>query len=553
MKLNLSRKKIVVSYLIIIALVFLSAFLSIDNNYIYLEEDFESLNDGWVINGKRQSLPFKSDDEFMATNIIPEIEDNEYLILRFRYEYATIMIGDDVAFSSEDSFYINHRVNSGNKEIVVPLKESYIGKTITVTGKLQKSIYKTSFASATISSGGDYAFLLIRKNIVVLILNIIFLTTGLIEITLSTYFIVKKIKARRKISIEAMLYAGLFSIFTAIWCVCYTRIPAVLLGNMVLPSIIGYIAFLVMPISFLEFVRALSYKKSKFIDMSTKFSTIAVMIAFALCIFGIMEWAQTTLLCHIMDFLAITSAVVVALNLKSDEDSKGEKGVIVMGNVVFVIICCISIANYIKDRESNFIQLFIIALMTYILSMIAYILRRIGLSAEEANNYEIAKVYAYKDDLTGLGNRREYWNEIDKYRTGPIPSDFSVIYMDVNRLKLVNDSLGHDAGDELLLGAAKCINAVFKNAIKCRMGGDEFALIVIMPEFELNKKLHEFRTQVRNWRGETVHELSIAIGVACIREDTNLALDELCRIADDRMYVDKKQFYENNGMDRRNG
>ncbi|MBR5705734.1 MAG: diguanylate cyclase, partial [Deltaproteobacteria bacterium] len=61
---------------------------------------------------------------------------------------------------------------------------------------------------------------------------------------------------------------------------------------------------------------------------------------------------------------------------------------------------------------------------------------------------------------------------------GAPPEDLAVFSIDVNGLKTVNDSLGHDAGDELIRGAADCISAAFGQTGKCyRTGGDEFVVL----------------------------------------------------------------------------
>ena len=85
---------------------------------------------------------------------------------------------------------------------------------------------------------------------------------------------------------------------------------------------------------------------------------------------------------------------------------------------------------------------------------------------------------AYHDQLTGMYNRRFYeemLREIDKGQNLPL----SIIMCDVNGLKLVNDSFGHDAGDVLLVKAAKVIKSACRpEDIISRTGGDEFAILL---------------------------------------------------------------------------
>ena len=79
--------------------------------------------------------------------------------------------------------------------------------------------------------------------------------------------------------------------------------------------------------------------------------------------------------------------------------------------------------------------------------------------------------------------------------------------MDVNGLKTVNDNLGHAAGDELLVGAAKCIQQCFGNSGKVfRIGGDEFIAMIHTGSFELSDILCDFEEAQSKWHGETVQK-----------------------------------------------
>lgn len=85
---------------------------------------------------------------------------------------------------------------------------------------------------------------------------------------------------------------------------------------------------------------------------------------------------------------------------------------------------------------------------------------------------------AYRDSLTGLYNKNKY--EVDKAIAQLHHERFGIIMMDVNGLKLYNDTYGHDAGDELLQRAANIIMQTFKtyNCDCYRVGGDEFVILV---------------------------------------------------------------------------
>jgi diguanylate cyclase (GGDEF)-like protein/PAS domain S-box-containing protein len=150
------------------------------------------------------------------------------------------------------------------------------------------------------------------------------------------------------------------------------------------------------------------------------------------------------------------------------------------------------------------------------------------------------------DILTGLYNRQFFESEIErlqKSRRFPI----SILVMDMNGLKEINDSLGHAAGDEQLQVAAAVIQKAFRpEDVIARIGGDEF--VVILPETnpEAAQKAMDRAKQVVetfNKNSQRKHPVSFAIGFATTESSSNLR--EVFRIADRQMYLDKELYYSN--------
>ena len=84
---------------------------------------------------------------------------------------------------------------------------------------------------------------------------------------------------------------------------------------------------------------------------------------------------------------------------------------------------------------------------------------------------------AYIDTMTGLGNRTAFLEE--NKSNAIFPGMISYIMMDANNLKTINDTLGHNKGDELIITIAKCMRkAVGHNGQCYRIGGDEFEIFL---------------------------------------------------------------------------
>jgi len=147
-----------------------------------------------------------------------------------------------------------------------------------------------------------------------------------------------------------------------------------------------------------------------------------------------------------------------------------------------------------------------------------------------------------KDVLTGVFNRFSATKELEKITE---TKKFATIWsFDVNGLKIVNDTKGHLAGDELLIAAANCINDVFGRYGKIyRVGGDEFFAIVY-DDVDEEKLRQEFRYKSSKWKGEMSDDLSVSVGVSTIDyEKDNDAQDAVYR-ADLQMYEEKNKYHE---------
>ena len=149
---------------------------------------------------------------------------------------------------------------------------------------------------------------------------------------------------------------------------------------------------------------------------------------------------------------------------------------------------------------------------------------------------------SYKDALTQLGNRfamEKYVRQIDPEQSG------GVVYCDVTGLKGVNDTLGHKAGDDLILRAGACLEQVFGDYGVFRIGGDE--LLVLCAQIDQDTLAERIR-QLECLTAEK--DVNIAVGVIWQdRADTHL--DELLQEAEKRMYEDKAEYYKKTGIERR--
>lgn len=165
---------------------------------------------------------------------------------------------------------------------------------------------------------------------------------------------------------------------------------------------------------------------------------------------------------------------------------------------------------------------------------------------------EIRRKISLMDEMTGLYNRRAYEDDCKIIEEKGTIWDTTIIMMDVNGLKAANDKIGHNAGDELIIAAAKSMQTTFVEFGKVyRTGGDEFVAILNISKSQLNDALKTFEHIVNSWKGLFIDELAISKGIVICRDHSELQFKELMELADKLMYQDKDAYYARTGKDRR--
>jgi diguanylate cyclase (GGDEF)-like protein len=153
-----------------------------------------------------------------------------------------------------------------------------------------------------------------------------------------------------------------------------------------------------------------------------------------------------------------------------------------------------------------------------------------------------------RDDLTHLYNRRGFFllaeRELYLARQSQVP--FSVIFLDLDGLKRVNDTLGHESGSDFLKETAELISKSFRDSdVIARIGGDEFVVAFVAGETEAAQRLSHLQqaAMICNQQGDRRYPLGFSIGAATLQsrndESNPETLEALMKRADEAMYAVK--------------
>ena len=165
---------------------------------------------------------------------------------------------------------------------------------------------------------------------------------------------------------------------------------------------------------------------------------------------------------------------------------------------------------------------------------------------EQKKNLEILRGLSLKDELTGLLNRRGFMTLAEYELKLCIRNKMNtvMVYADLDRMKWINDNLGHEEGDRALINTADILKRIFRDSdIVARLGGDEFAVLltggtakgteIAIGRLRLNLSAHNARPYSR-------YILSLSIGTARYDHEHACSLQDLLNQADVSMYLEKK-------------
>ena len=192
------------------------------------------------------------------------------------------------------------------------------------------------------------------------------------------------------------------------------------------------------------------------------------------------------------------------------------------------------------QREAIRIGALMLGLIVFVLGATLFLAREIERRAAAEERLE---ELATTDSLTGLKNRRKFDAEIDTEwrRAARQKTPLALLMIDADHFKAYNDTYGHQAGDQVLVGIAICISDTVRRAGDCaaRFGGEEFA--VLLPGYSADAALkvaETIRLKVAQWsEGPTVN--TVSVGVASLTPTAGMDWSLLVEAADKALYAAK--------------
>lgn len=530
-------QKAAVCIFVLVAALFLIFFLYIDRtegvsihqarstDSIQVVEDFsvEDLQD--------PSAPIGIRKEYRWTLEDPG-EDGATLCFYLVHQYGEVYLDGELIYSLMPQSANTIGKSIGSNWIIVPLYSSDTGKELRV---IVTPVYESVRNRAVTFEIGSFQRLFesrLLTDLPILILSIFCCLLGLFIMVVQLVLLARK-KAR---SLD-MLYLGSFTLLLGLWKVTDTRFSpfmfpehTMLMGYLTIGAL--FLAGIPLAIYFAGCFTGSRMRPMLIVSIGVSIVSLGALI---MQLFGIADFRETLPLAHIsiivLTVMILISALVQIRSRKAGTSRRlfGFAAILSCGALADLLLF------YVTGSSSSLVFT-LLAFMVYTLSLFI-------VSVMDTNKR------AYTDAQTGLFNKRRWDNLINS----PSLSHESVgiIMCDLNRLKFVNDTMGHDMGDKMILAFSNILrNTIPATNTICRWGGDEFSILITGATAGLMEQyLSDMRVAVDayNASGEKP-EIHYAAGYALSEEFPELPLKNLFKQADARMYTDKKRWYSENSI-----
>ena len=385
---------------------------------------------------------------------------------------------------------------------------------------------------------GDCILALVSSILPVLVLNFTIIIMGVICMLLFV------MAARRKEQQErtGFLCIGLFSLTIAVWSLRQCGFLQFLLPDgEILYFVDIHLLFLVMPPLDL-FVYAISATKWKkgFLWISAMY-LFEIVLGTAMQMAGIADIFEMLVCLHVLIafngvymFWAIHREVAVH---KGGMVSRLRTPLYTL--MVFGVLELVTYYVPVLGEISIFLPL---GAMVFILMLIWQQVEEHYQSMLEEQKYLYYKKLANTDLLTGASSRNAYEHMLKRLASAEenLRAYGSVLF-DVNNLKIINDSCGHEKGDEAIKLCHESILEIFGDQGKCyRIGGDEFVLLVF-DEMDIGRSVAAFDELVARKRKGRDFPFSVALGYAVFDAAQDRDIQDTIKRSDAMMYLDKKR------------
>ena len=334
---------------------------------------------------------------------------------------------------------------------------------------------------------------------------------------------------------------GVFALFFAVFICVSSPYAPYMLSNALARHFVLYEMILLMPIPFAMMFFGITdekYRNREIVAVILHFLNAGVQTVLAL--FGVADFRSLLPVALLVTAYSMITVLLGVYRSKNTTDSVpwiNDAAVLVaLGALVDLFLCIIGHPSF------GSCLFFSIGVLLFLIAQFSYFLY--AYSGQFRTNVEtmLLQEMAYKDMLTGIGNRNAYELYLTDITSRPPGDRMYGLIADINDLKRTNDTYGHEMGDNIIVEVGDILFKIFgKNGSCFRVGGDEFvAFIRGMSDGQMEQHIAEFKEELNKYNEDHVPAIRVALGYAETEPDDYRNMKAFLRRIDKMMYEDKR-------------
>lgn len=384
-----------------------------------------------------------------------------------------------------------------------------------------------------IGTANDISLFLLRKNMYAILFACA--TLLLVLVAFVSAFLLHKVLPDE--TFKSMIWLGIYILTANIWVLTDSSLLLLVTGNTSIVNLVSFLAFFFMPFSMLEFTSRMMPGKNRLFWMLEDLNLLLLFFYLLNRLFMLVPNVILLLAIHLL--IIVTMVLSLWHGFQEIRREKNPKLLrILFGYTGLFLFTSISLFLFYRSNNLQYSQVYIIGMSCYIF----FLADSIGFSVyhliREHANMDVYARLAYLDLMTNLANRTAFIHDQENDRN--FDGSLGYIMIDANGLKQVNDTFGHEKGDEFITQIAECIRTVFERHGTCyRIGGDEFVVRIKKTTRQtIEALLDDLSKEFEKRNVSRQIKLSAAVGYA-FSEAPVSDLEQLLRQADDAMYNNK--------------
>ena len=409
------------------------------------------------------------------------------------------------------------------------------GQTLTVRffGASPEDVRASAFWLG--SRSGMYR-MLVKENLYALVFWCISVLLGVGSILAGAYLRTQHFEALS----DRLFSLGVYILTAGLWVLTDSKILFLVSQRSGLVAFISYLSFYALHIPLLQFTKGVLPGKQKML------TALQALFAGVMALFLLGQMFRLPLMSGLLiaEHLLILISIALILDsgfrqLRQKPDNKGLQ-MIVCGYEVFSFCIAVMFVSYYLGNTRWYSVAYILGILGFVIFMACTAWLGVLEQVRENANVALYAKMAYTDGMTGMGNRTAF--EEESQRDAHTAQPLGYIMVDVNGLKKVNDTMGHQQGDALIVAVARCIQkAAAGYGGSYRIGGDEFVICLKgQTEAEVRACEAKLREELCAANAQSSFPVSASLGWAWSPNGEETP-EAILRLADDRMYAEKKR------------